>query len=230
MPTGSLCAERNVIGTALADDLTLLRKDIKLIAVYSVNLNSIQSCESLSKPRSDTIDSHEMILAESSMSPEIIGDKFFNDPTCFPCTENPESPPKIRTSSITDGNTASAKSPAAGVKRKIFSMTKQSSTKDAEPDDINTSIAPKTNRKRKPISEFSSSGSKCKSIPFAQSISSLASLNNGKGDKISIVPMMTTIRVDESDMNPLKVIYSIPINLLFNLYLFFSLVVHAMNG
>lgn len=39
MPTGSLCAERNVIGTALADDVGLMRQDIKLIAVYSVNLN-----------------------------------------------------------------------------------------------------------------------------------------------------------------------------------------------
>lgn len=37
MPTGSLCAERNVIGTALADDMTLKRQDLKLIAVYSAN-------------------------------------------------------------------------------------------------------------------------------------------------------------------------------------------------
>ena len=35
MPTGSLCAERNVIGSALAADVTLMRKDIKVIAVYS---------------------------------------------------------------------------------------------------------------------------------------------------------------------------------------------------
>lgn len=35
MPTGSLCAERNVIGSALADDITLTRKDLKVIAVYS---------------------------------------------------------------------------------------------------------------------------------------------------------------------------------------------------
>ena len=36
MPTGSLCAERNVIGSALADDLTLRRQDLKVIVVYSV--------------------------------------------------------------------------------------------------------------------------------------------------------------------------------------------------
>ena len=36
MPTGSLCAERNVIGSALADDLSLRRQDLKVIVVYSV--------------------------------------------------------------------------------------------------------------------------------------------------------------------------------------------------
>lgn len=36
MPTGSLCAERNVIGSALAADLSLLRSDIKAVAVLAV--------------------------------------------------------------------------------------------------------------------------------------------------------------------------------------------------
>ena len=40
MPTGSLCAERNVIGSALAADLTLRRQDIKIIAVLSLSLES----------------------------------------------------------------------------------------------------------------------------------------------------------------------------------------------
>lgn len=35
MPTGSLCAERNVIGSALADNLGLRRKDFRVLAVYS---------------------------------------------------------------------------------------------------------------------------------------------------------------------------------------------------
>lgn len=35
MPTGSLCAERNAIGIALASDITLKRQDIKMVAVYS---------------------------------------------------------------------------------------------------------------------------------------------------------------------------------------------------
>lgn len=35
LPTGSLCAERNAIGSAFSADLTLKREDIKLVAVYS---------------------------------------------------------------------------------------------------------------------------------------------------------------------------------------------------
>lgn len=38
MPTGSLCAERNVIGTALSADITLRREDIKIVAVYSASM------------------------------------------------------------------------------------------------------------------------------------------------------------------------------------------------
>eukprot|EP00611_Tribonema_gayanum_P025851 TRINITY_DN5_c1_g3_i2.p1 TRINITY_DN5_c1_g3~~TRINITY_DN5_c1_g3_i2.p1 ORF type:complete len:770 (-),score=258.58 TRINITY_DN5_c1_g3_i2:112-2421(-) len=38
MPTGSLCAERNVIGTALADDLSLCRRDLRMVAVLAVTL------------------------------------------------------------------------------------------------------------------------------------------------------------------------------------------------
>jgi cytidine deaminase len=40
MPTGSLCAERSAIGSALAQDPTLKRKDMKAIAVLSLSLNS----------------------------------------------------------------------------------------------------------------------------------------------------------------------------------------------
>ncbi|CAM9341794.1 unnamed protein product [Pylaiella littoralis] len=36
LPTGSLCAERNAIGSALTADLSLLRRDIKAVAVLSV--------------------------------------------------------------------------------------------------------------------------------------------------------------------------------------------------
>jgi hypothetical protein len=39
MPTGSLCAERNVIGSALSADITLKRRELKMIAVLSVSLD-----------------------------------------------------------------------------------------------------------------------------------------------------------------------------------------------
>lgn len=38
MPTGSLCAERNAIGTALAADFSLTRRDLKMVAVLSLGL------------------------------------------------------------------------------------------------------------------------------------------------------------------------------------------------
>lgn len=38
MPTGSLCAERNAIGSALAADLSLLRQELKMVAVLGLAL------------------------------------------------------------------------------------------------------------------------------------------------------------------------------------------------
>lgn len=38
MPTGSLCAERNVIGTALASDPSITRQHLTMVAVYAANL------------------------------------------------------------------------------------------------------------------------------------------------------------------------------------------------
>ena len=43
MPTGSLCAERNVIGSALADYPALKREDLKLIAVLAVPLVEVET-------------------------------------------------------------------------------------------------------------------------------------------------------------------------------------------
>lgn len=40
MPTGSLCAERNAIGSALASDLTLNRRDLKIVAVLSLSFKA----------------------------------------------------------------------------------------------------------------------------------------------------------------------------------------------
>ena len=47
MPTGSLCAERNVIGTALAADFGLRRTHLRMIAVLGLNLD--EQVESLSR-------------------------------------------------------------------------------------------------------------------------------------------------------------------------------------
>jgi hypothetical protein len=43
MPTGSPCAERNTIGTALGEDLSLRRQDLKMIAVLSVSLKKVEA-------------------------------------------------------------------------------------------------------------------------------------------------------------------------------------------
>merc|ERR1719456_949806 len=41
MPTGSLCAERNVIGTAIAHDPSLRRADLKMIAILALPMMSM---------------------------------------------------------------------------------------------------------------------------------------------------------------------------------------------
>ena len=40
LPTGTLCAERNAIGDALASDFGLVRRDIKRVAVLAVSLQA----------------------------------------------------------------------------------------------------------------------------------------------------------------------------------------------
>jgi len=47
MPTGSLCAERNAIGTALAADMSLRRQDLRAVAVYAAP--SVNEAKSMSK-------------------------------------------------------------------------------------------------------------------------------------------------------------------------------------
>ena len=50
MPTGSLCAERNAIGSALADDLSLHRTDLKVVAVLGCTLPAAKKGKA-TKPR-----------------------------------------------------------------------------------------------------------------------------------------------------------------------------------
>lgn len=53
MPTGSLCAERNAIGSALASDPTLTRRSLKMIAVLGLNLG-VGSSTATSPSHSET--------------------------------------------------------------------------------------------------------------------------------------------------------------------------------
>ncbi|KAK1929975.1 hypothetical protein P3T76_014472 [Phytophthora citrophthora] len=50
MPTGSLCAERNAIGSALANDPTLTRRALKMIAVLGLNLTAGGTGSNLTSP------------------------------------------------------------------------------------------------------------------------------------------------------------------------------------
>eukprot|EP00536_Pseudo-nitzschia_multiseries_P009919 jgi/Psemu1/325849/estExt_fgenesh1_pg.C_2890012 len=78
MPTGSLCAERNVIGTALADNPALRRQDLKMIAVLAVpnpkqsrSINSIPSSRKSSIGQEDdwVIQDHHSSLAGAPVAP-----------------------------------------------------------------------------------------------------------------------------------------------------------------
>mmetsp|Transcript_20652 Transcript_20652/g.25041 ORF Transcript_20652/g.25041 Transcript_20652/m.25041 type:complete len:123 (+) Transcript_20652:939-1307(+) len=63
MPTGSLCSERNVIGTALASDQAYRRIDFRMIAVLSMTLDlpgtprSGKDSKALSRKRAGSQDS-----------------------------------------------------------------------------------------------------------------------------------------------------------------------------
>lgn len=50
MPTGSLCAERNAIGNALANDPGLKREDLLMVAVLSIQLHGSQAKTLLTTP------------------------------------------------------------------------------------------------------------------------------------------------------------------------------------
>jgi len=62
MPTGSLCAERNVIGTALASNVGLKREDLKCVAVLAVNLHREEELG----------EGEESVLNEFELSPPAI--------------------------------------------------------------------------------------------------------------------------------------------------------------
>lgn len=109
MPTGSLCAERNVIGSALAADITLKRQDLRCVAVLSATLDppappsSPQVSSKFSSPQEESprsprqkppplmlppnesaVDSGNYILSPSSRSGSNLGNDE-NTAECQPC-------------------------------------------------------------------------------------------------------------------------------------------------
>lgn len=263
MPTGSLCAERNVIGSALADDPTLMRQDIKVIAVYSGNMSASSSAPplQLEETRSQRADS----MQESLGAMESIIDQNVGSPTtrCLPCGGN--SPPgdsslMIVTSEEYPNNSSTlpsvSKSPITGQKRKIFRMTSKTIPDEeieygpeyqdlpqlpeppfGSPSKVGTMLR---SAKKKAIdngpsqimavpesvSNSKSKKGRKKSIPFSSPVPNSATTN-------SIVPTMTTIYVEENDMNPLKVITFQSLILLclkLTSFSYCSHVVHVMSG
>lgn len=73
MPTGSLCAERNVIGSALADNPSLKRRDLKVIAVLAVPLDEPTTQRQLTFPRTFSNTSIDQFSRKSSIGSETDG-------------------------------------------------------------------------------------------------------------------------------------------------------------
>jgi cytidine deaminase len=72
MPTGSLCAERNVIGTALANNPALQRQDLKVLAVLAVPLDDepVDANSQSTFPRTTSNASIDQISRKSSIGSE----------------------------------------------------------------------------------------------------------------------------------------------------------------
>lgn len=78
MPTGSLCAERNVIGTALASNPALKREDLKMVAVLAVPIHHMQqqtqettTTRPSDMPRSSSLASYSSIQVEDDGDEEV---------------------------------------------------------------------------------------------------------------------------------------------------------------
>jgi cytidine deaminase len=70
MPTGSLCAERNVIGTALADNPALRRQDLKVLAVLAVPFDEPRAVQQSNMARSTSCTSLDQASRKSSIGSE----------------------------------------------------------------------------------------------------------------------------------------------------------------
>mmetsp|Transcript_62766 Transcript_62766/g.152832 ORF Transcript_62766/g.152832 Transcript_62766/m.152832 type:complete len:969 (+) Transcript_62766:111-3017(+) len=110
MPTGSLCAERNVIGTALARNPALRRQDLKMIAVLAVPNPDVESTDKMSRPISRPIStvsltSQQQQHTTSNSNNNIASDNTVNPASFLVPTEMKEHPrppliPSSRKSSV----------------------------------------------------------------------------------------------------------------------------------
>jgi cytidine deaminase len=71
MPTGSLCAERNAIGSALAIDPTIVRKDMKMIAVLAIPLVKSDEKDKLTV-KSEANEANPPVIRKSTRSASVI--------------------------------------------------------------------------------------------------------------------------------------------------------------
>lgn len=94
MPTGSLCAERNVIGTAIAQDPSLRRADIKIVAVLSLTMED-QDADTQIKPERARLIATKSVDKESAVRETVAGFKHELADTGFG-RPHPSTPPISR--------------------------------------------------------------------------------------------------------------------------------------
>ena len=73
MPTGSLCAERNVIGTALATNPDMRREDLKIVAVLAIELREEKASQSTCQTPSPPPGVSTKICTSIGSKPKIFG-------------------------------------------------------------------------------------------------------------------------------------------------------------
>jgi hypothetical protein len=178
MPTGSLCAERNVIGSALADDVTLMRENIKMIAVYSVNL-PINKVE-------------RVVFDDSALNPSTATSLSLTCDQELPLmTKSPPSCNKRKIIHMPSSSQIQVESETT------IPQNVKKTLSVAHPDDVVTDSTPATKKMRH---------SKLRSIAFASpnSHNDLSCLDRClpisstvPNNPVSLVPTMTTISVDD---------------------------------
>jgi cytidine deaminase len=150
MPTGSLCAERNVIGSALAGDITLRRQDIVGVAVLSApGLKTTKSTTSSARCKCCT-GSCGMETSDRSLSPLYTGLRQALSPVSpskqspiarqFSVSRDQPSPPATKSLTVDTNTEISPPSPS---RLKFKSIRRMSSSN--EPGEVRANITPTQN-------------------------------------------------------------------------------------